>query len=215
VPSGVQHTVGMPNPGVVSFAHIHYTVFGSMDIFRFFEVPRHVKGAVGKEIGRLTHDLHEATIREPTGGDALVQAVIRQDLASRLLRAIISVSKFQAMESGDLLEITRIEPVFSYVEKHIDRPIRRSELAELVFLSETRFHYVFKNIVGVSPMAYVMNTRMRKAQMLLAQPTLSVTEIRERVGFSEIFHFSKTFTAAFGISPLQYRKKIIKSLAGA
>jgi hypothetical protein len=138
VPSGVQHTVGMPNPGVVSFAHIHYTVFGSMDIFRFFEVPRHVKGAFGKEIGRLTHNLHEAMIREPAGGDALIQAVIRQDLASRLLRAILSVSKFRAMESGDLLEITRMEPVFSYVEKHIGACFSFGDTVSLCFQEHRR-----------------------------------------------------------------------------
>ncbi len=208
VPGGIRHTVSMPRPGVVSYAHIRYTVFGSMDIFHFFEVPRRVRRSAGIEIGRLTHDLHQAMADEPAGGDVFVQAVVRHELATRLLRSIISVSKLRAMDPADLLEITRMEPVFNYVEKHLDQPIQRSQLAQLVFLSETRFHYVFKKVVGLAPMAYVMRARMRKAQVLLAQPISTITEISRKVGFADIFHFSKTFKSTFGISPLRYRKKI-------
>jgi AraC-like DNA-binding protein len=208
VPGGIRHTVSMPRPGIVSFAHIRYTVFGSMDIFHFFQVPRRVKKSAGIEIGRLTHDLHQAMAAKPLGADAFVQAIVRQELAARLLRCIISVSKLRRMDPGDLLEITRLEPVFNYVEEHIDRPIQRSELARLVFLSETRFHYVFKKVVGLAPMAYVMSVRMRKAQLLLAQPILTITQVGGKVGFYDIFHFSKTFKSTFGISPLHYRKKI-------
>ncbi len=208
VPGGIRHTVGMPKPGIVSYAHIRYTVFGSMDIFHFFQVPRRVKRSTGMEIGRLTHDLHQAMVEKPAGGDAFVQAVVRQELAARLLRSIISVAKLRIMDPRDLSEITRMEPVFNYVEKHLDQPIQRAQLAQLVFLSETRFHYVFKKVGGLSPMAYVMRARMRKAQVLLAQPILTITQISRNVGFSDIFHFSKTFKSAFGISPLGYRKKI-------
>jgi len=204
--------VGMPRPGVVSYAHIRFTMFGSMDIFRFFDVPRLVKGQAGKNIPPLTRDLHRAMTAEPVGGRAVVQAVVRQELAGRLLRAIIAVSKLRDMESTAVFEMMRMEPVFNYVENHLDQPIRRATLADLVFLSETRFHYVFKKVIGVAPMAYVMNARMRKAQILLARQTLTISEIGQKVGFPNLFHFSKAFKRTFGRSPLHYREKIIESL---
>jgi len=212
VPAGVHHTVGMPDPGVVSYAHVRFALFGSMDVLRFFEVPRRVTGRAGADILHLVRDLHQAMSAKPAGADAIVQAVVRQDLAGRLLRAVVSVSELRNMETKDVFEMMRMESGFNYVEDHLDQPIRRADLADLVFLSETRFHYVFKKVIGVAPMAYVMNARMRKAQILLSQPTLTISQIGQEVGFPNIFHFSKAFKQAFGRSPLHYRRQISESL---
>jgi AraC-like DNA-binding protein len=208
VPAGITHTVGMPRPGVVHYAHIRYTIFNSMDILQFFEVPWVVEGKVGREIARITGDLHVAMEEHSAGELAVAQAVCRYELSSRLLGLIVSASKPRPVGTPLFLDIPRIEPVFRYVEENISQPITRGELAKRAFLSETRFHYVFKNIMGLSPMAYVKSVRMHKAQTLLSQSRLSITQVGEKVGYPDIFHFSKIFKKTFGVSPLNYREKL-------
>lgn len=213
VPSGIRHTVAMPRPGILSYAHIRYTVFNSIDVMRFFDVPYCVRGKIGAEITQATHDLHRTMATEPRPDTAIAHAVTRQRLANQLLQLVLSTATPGGTGSHDLLEISRLGPVFAYIERHLHRPIRRQDLAQRAFLSETRFHYVFKRVVGVAPMEYVMNVRLRRAQLLLAQSTNSITAIGERLGFADVFHFSKTFKQAFSLSPLRYRQQTQPMLA--
>jgi transcriptional regulator GlxA family with amidase domain len=104
--------------------------------------------------------------------------------------------------------------VLTFIEENIDKTKSRGDLADIANLSETRFHYVFKNTMGISPMAHVRLLRMKKAQMLLMQTEMNVNDVGEKVGYSDIFHFSKVFKQAFGISPLQYRKSLQQWIAG-
>ena len=73
-------------------------------------------------------------------------------------------------------------------------------------LSETRFHYVFTEIMGSPPMEYLMKMRIKKAQQLLIFTEKSITEIAAEAGISDVFHFSKQFKNINSLSPLKYRQ---------
>ena len=63
---------------------------------------------------------------------------------------------------------------------------------------------LLKKYVGVSPVDYIRQTRLRKAAMLLEQKKFSVSEVMYMVGFSSSSYFSKCFSAMFGCTPGQY-----------
>jgi two-component system response regulator YesN len=50
---------------------------------------------------------------------------------------------------------------------------------------------------------------MREAAYLLHDRNLNVTEIARRVGYAEIFHFSKLFKKRFGRSPRETRRSYL------
>ena len=101
----------------------------------------------------------------------------------------------------------RLELPLRYMEENMSKGIGRHELAKLVSLSDTRFHYVFKNATGLAPLAYLKHVRLKKAQALLFQTDMQVSEIGAHVGYPDIFHFSKIFKGMFHISPLEYRRE--------
>ena len=81
-----------------------------------------------------------------------------------------------------------------------------SELADACFLSEGRFSHLFKDSMGVSPMRYITEQRIRRAGALLAETELTICDIGYEVGFSDQNYFSRIFRKYTGTSPLNYRK---------
>ena len=61
----------------------------------------------------------------------------------------------------------------------------------------------------VSPMTYVRQVRMRKAQALLMRPRARVAEVGAAVGYSDLYHFSKAFKQSVGMSPRNYRQELL------
>ena len=213
VPSGARHTVAMPDAGILHHAHIQYTVFGSIDLLQFFDVPWVVNGRDGRKIAAITRDLNKEMGAISDGYDALSQIVRINRLTGELLDVILAVSKLRSIKRSQLTDLHKFEPVLHYIEDNIASPITRAELAQLMSLSETRFHYVFKAAMNQSPMAYLMGVRMKKAQVLLAQSHRRISEVGEHIGYPDVFHFSKSFKTFVGVSPLAYRKNFHEHMA--
>jgi AraC-like DNA-binding protein len=102
----------------------------------------------------------------------------------------------------------RMEQVLRFIRDHLHEPLSRRDLARQAHLSPTRFHYVFLEATGQSPMKYLMSQRMHRARQLLLSTTLSSKEVGQQCGFNSSAHFSRLFTALTGISPLSYRAQI-------
>jgi AraC-like DNA-binding protein len=81
------------------------------------------------------------------------------------------------------------------------------KMAEMVSLSPSRFHAVYKSLFGSSPMQDVIRAKMDLAKTILlleSKPTLA--EVAERLGYKNAQHFIAQFKAATGMTPGAYRK---------
>ena len=99
----------------------------------------------------------------------------------------------------------RIHKVLILMENDLRRKLSVSKMAQLVNLSPSRFHHLFKSETGMTPAIYLKDYRMKKAQSLLEITALSVKEIARRVGVSDDSHFVRDFEKAFGLTPARYR----------
>jgi transcriptional regulator GlxA family with amidase domain len=59
---------------------------------------------------------------------------------------------------------------------------------------------------GISVMTYLTKQRIEVAKLLLQSSDLPVSEISRLVGFKQLPHFSRTFHAHTGKSPLNFRQ---------
>lgn len=101
-----------------------------------------------------------------------------------------------------------IAPAIMYLDFHVGDSISVAELAKMCLLSETAFRKSFKAYTGMSPAKYRTALKIQKAQNMLQSSTeLSVAEVAESLGFYDISHFHKTFTAHVGVTPDKFRKK--------
>ena len=100
-----------------------------------------------------------------------------------------------------------IGAVEAFISSHYHENITASRLCSICYLSESQLRRRFKKEYGMSPMQYVRNLRCRIASRLLLYTDLSVSEIAERVGYEEPSVFYRQFTACYGKSPSEFRKK--------
>ncbi|WP_394620093.1 helix-turn-helix domain-containing protein [Lentzea sp. JNUCC 0626] len=100
------------------------------------------------------------------------------------------------------------EVVRAHIDAHLDRPLKVTELARMVNLSESRFSAVFRMTTGMSVTAYVKQQRMLRARELLRTSSHLVTDIAALVGYTDPHYFSRQFHAMHGHSPTAYRLQV-------
>lgn len=80
------------------------------------------------------------------------------------------------------------------------------KLASMVNLSPSRFHTVYKEVFGISPVKDIIETRIQIAKNMLLATDYTVTEISEKLGYLNTNHFIRQFKSAEKQTPLAYRK---------
>jgi transcriptional regulator GlxA family with amidase domain len=87
------------------------------------------------------------------------------------------------------------------MENNIEDPLTPDEISDVVELSTRQLERLFAKYVGLSPKRYYLRLRLEKARDLLRQTDFSVTDVCVACGFKSLSHFSKSYRAAYGISP--------------
>jgi AraC family transcriptional regulator len=93
-----------------------------------------------------------------------------------------------------------------WIEAHSHEPINLEQMARRAELSPFHFLRSFIRVVGVTPHQYLVRSRLRSAAALLAGASMSITEIADAVGFSDLSNFIRTFGRAAGVSPGDFRR---------
>jgi AraC-like DNA-binding protein len=75
------------------------------------------------------------------------------------------------------------------------------QLANMVYLSEDRFAHLFRESIGIAPIQFINDLRLKKALTLLRMREYTVTEVAEIVGFRDYNNFERQFRKRFGCTP--------------
>jgi AraC-like DNA-binding protein len=94
-----------------------------------------------------------------------------------------------------------------HIDRHYDRPLDLSQLAQVAAVSKFHFARSFESAYGETPMRYLTRRRIERAQDLLRAANLTVTEICMLVGFTSLGSFSSRFAQLVGESPVAYRNR--------
>ena len=73
---------------------------------------------------------------------------------------------------------------------------------------------VFKKEFGVTPVKYINNVKLKRAEYLLEATSKSIEDISYESGFNDYSHFYKLFCREKGMSPAQWRSRKHMSPAG-
>ncbi len=144
--------------------------------------------------------------KELEGGDAgsqLYAEAAAQLIAVHLLRKHC-ILKQQIPDYKGGLPPYRLRWVKEYIQAHLDRTISLNDLAVIAQVSAYHFCRTFKQATGKSPNQYVIQQRMEKAQRLLADNKLSITQVALEVGYNSPSHFAQLFQRHTGCTPTEY-----------
>ena len=113
----------------------------------------------------------------------------------------------QSANSKRKRNLERLNTVIQYIQEHYTEPITNAQLAEHIHLSEDRFNHLFKESLGISPLHYMNEIRLKKAAYLLKKTELTISEAAIAVGFQDFNHFGRQFRKLYGCSPSEFRKQ--------
>ena len=85
-------------------------------------------------------------------------------------------------------------------------PISGDSLEEKFDCNFDYMNRLFRQSIGKTVFQYLSEIRIAHARELLATSSMKVSQISEKVGFSDESYFSKVFKRHTGISPLNYAK---------
>lgn len=113
-------------------------------------------------------------------------------------------SRFKSPDSRALL---RSAEAIAHLESNFAEPLNLDRLAEIAHMSKRSFIRSFQAATGNSPIAYLIELRVRHAAGLLRQTDASVTEIAFKVGFNDSNYFTRQFRNLTGLTPRGYRSQ--------
>jgi AraC-like DNA-binding protein len=103
-------------------------------------------------------------------------------------------------------EQERMHVIYKYVEKHFQKPIKITSIANMVNLSEAAFCRYFKKSTKLTYTDFVNQYRINHAKKLLMQ-NANVTEACYDTGFESLSYFNKIFKKITGENPSSFRKR--------
>lgn len=111
---------------------------------------------------------------------------------------------YQLLQTG-VRDNHRIEKI---MEDNFANPVSLQDLAYLSGRSLSTFKREFQAIYHTSPLKWIRNRRLDRAENLLLDTKLTVTDICYSVGFENMAHFSKVFKERYGLAPSVFRNRV-------
>lgn len=104
-------------------------------------------------------------------------------------------------------EIKQIDKIAKLIQENLSTPYTIEELAQTVGLNKNKLQKGFKILFNATVNDFVKSQRILQAANLLADSSLNISEIAERVGIKSKSYFSKTFRKEFGLTPQEYQNR--------
>lgn len=100
----------------------------------------------------------------------------------------------------------KVHDIAMYLQNNSHENLALDDIADRFFMSKSYLTRIFRNVTGFSVVEYNRFIKVRKAQSLLRDTDMTVTDIAAQTGFGNITYFEKVFKQTTGQSPAQYRK---------
>ena len=137
--------------------------------------------------------------------DALQAAGLVLQLLS-LVRQQTDTEQKTGISRGNRAMLMSLE---TYIRSNLAEDLSLEALAARAQFSPAHFHRVFTAYFGSSPHEFVLACRIEAAQAALRSDRCSLAELAVSCGFSSQSHFTARFKKATGMTPLQYRRRML------
>ena len=96
-----------------------------------------------------------------------------------------------------------------FITDHQTEDLSLEQVACAVHTSKFYFCKIFKKATDINFTDYLSRVRIERAQNLLLNPNLRISEIGFEVGFQSLTHFNRVFKKIAGQSPTDYRAQLL------
>lgn len=121
-------------------------------------------------------------------------------------RLFLLLSSLAVSTQGFSNNLTLSDRICRYLSDNIGVPFNSENIEKRFYLSYKYMAHLFKKEKGVTMQQYHNSVRMDEACRLLCSTLMSIGEIADKLGFSDVLYFSRCFRNYTGKSPSAYRK---------
>lgn len=148
--------------------------------------------------------------------DALLQEFATGTASTRLLHAIMTqiavylIRDFQNTQVAPVPTKSEAELLCQRLKNYIDTHIYSMQsLSDIA--AETNYNYsylstLFRQVTSGTLLDYYRSRRMEAARLMIDEHTMTLTQIAEKLHYSSIYAFSRSFKAYYGVAPNTYIK---------
>lgn len=115
-------------------------------------------------------------------------------------------------KSNNTNSIKNVKRIIEYIYSHYPQELTNQTIAQKFNFSPSHLGRIFKKYTGHSLHNFILQHRIQIAKELLIASDLDIGEICTKVGFNDIYHFSKIFKQKTGLTPSQYRNSSTKEI---
>lgn len=112
-------------------------------------------------------------------------------------------------ESKEIPSHKMIEQAKEWIRKHLSEDLSLINLANFLNMSPKYLSSRFKQATGETFAEFSTQLRFERAKELLADSTLKILDVANKVGFTDTNYFSMAFKKYVGITPTEYRKRFL------
>jgi len=157
------------------------------------------------EAGKYIIEFAKEYYSQKIGYEMVLKANIYQ-LLTLLLRNHVQLVLTPREYEVRMNNLKRFNKVLEYIEENYNEKITLNHLCSIVNLSRFHFCRIFKDMTGKSVGQYTNSLRINKAETLLKEGEMNITEIAMNCGFNDINYFSRVFKKNRNMAPSQLLK---------
>ena len=121
-------------------------------------------------------------------------------------RTVMDNQKIEQLRMNEVQEL-----IFEFIQTQYTEDISLQDVAKAMNYSEAYFCKLFKQCFDKGFTAYLSKFRVEKAKSLLADVTINVKDISDRVGYRDSNYFAKVFKRIEGVTPSEYRAILLEN----
>jgi len=139
-------------------------------------------------------------------GDSITKDAIADLTLQELIIRIIQTQTAKRFDNEKIIDANSpITPSIEYIKTNIRETISLKALSDKACMSTTSFYRYFKRELGMSPIEYILNEKIKYAKKLLSNPNVHVNEVSYATGFEDCNYFIRLFKKYEGVTPKQYQ----------
>lgn len=152
------------------------------------------------EIHSLIRRIEQESLMKHKNYNRMVDLLIQETL--------LQLSRSISGTTSESSEFPKMEEQFrkarSTILSHLEKDWSLENMAALLNLSTSRFSHIYSEIFHISPKKDLISERINMACFLIQSHGYSVSEVARKVGYDNLYHFSKQFKAVTGKAPSEY-----------
>lgn len=205
LPPGIphDHVRISEEPAEFLWWNFNFKIAESIDVLKLLNLPVIFKISNRSAFEKVFCEYMELTQRQVSVSTIILKKAKELEVMAVLMDNITESNQFCGSDESD----ESFREILAEILQNPESIESLKALGEKYHMHPTYISNKFKEYFGVSPIQLQREVIFEKAKVLLKSGNMSVGQIAQVLGFSDISVFSRFFRSKSGISPIQYRSQ--------